>query len=186
MSFLNDTSLLNRMSQLPNGYFTNSNGKTSTAKLWLLGENDCEIVKCHLKKGKFGAYIALDLKRKPFTLLNGQKVSFVPHTENIYEKRLSEVCEAFGHKLNQRPSDMSVETYLRHVKNRLDLFIGEPVKVAVRYSKEVRKDDYGRPIEFAKYYDVTEQREDWRMSCYMFYNINFDIDWYEISRIFVE
>ena len=66
MNFLNDTSLLNRMSQLPNGYFTNSNGKTSTAKLWLLGENDCEIVKCHLKKGKFGAYIALDLKRKPF------------------------------------------------------------------------------------------------------------------------
>lgn len=186
--FLNyeQSDLLTEMSVLRTGYYTNSNGNTSQGKLWLLGYNNCQLSACELRTAKTGVhYIVIELKRKPVNVDGLKtKVSFVPHTDILFTKDLKNFLAGFDHVLKPKPPDMDENTYIRHVKNRVDTLIGQEIKVVVTYSYEPRRDKYGYQIERNKYYDETYKVFDWRMN--VFYNINRDLDWRKISSIFTE
>ena len=148
MSFLshNELEILYELASLRNGWYTNSNGNTSKGKLWLLGENECTLSGCELKLSRFNEnYITVEFKRAPLWIDGLKtKVAFIPHTEFYFnEKGLKELCLACGHILKERPSDMSVSTYLSHVYKRVNTFIGTKLKASVSHYKEAAKDAYG-------------------------------------------
>lgn len=181
--------ILKELSILRVGYYTNSRGNRSTGKLWLLGENECVLSGVNLGYGKNGmSYIVAELKRKSENVLDLKTpVSFIVHEEYLFENRLKEFCSAFEHDLKPRPRDMEINTYIRHVFNRLKLFVGQRLKVAVSLYNEPQMDGYGSNVMRNKYYDRQEQVKYWRMNL-VFYNINEtkDLDYWKIYRKFVE
>jgi hypothetical protein len=178
MSFLEpqQSDLIFAMSFLHGATYNDKPGK-----LWLLGENECTITKVSLRTSRIGNYfIAVELNRKPCTVYGlKSKVYFVPHVEYLFnEEQVIQFLKACNYELKPKPAEMSVNEYLRHVKRRVDTFIGKQIKVVVCLYKEVRKDEYGDTVMRNKYFDEQVIVEDMRMK------LIYELDWRIIFNTF--
>jgi len=176
--------LLQMMSILPPSAYVRD-GKKIPGKLWPLGINTCTLIRSRLKKTRIGTYmLAVELVRENINVVDFKtKVSFVPHVDFLTEETVKLFLSAFGYDLKHKPPNMANKTYLGHVRRRVDTFIGKELKVVVSYGKEQRRDEYGHAVKYHRFHDDIRDVFDYRMN--VSYNIGSHLDWWGISRIFV-
>ena len=183
--------LLSQLAILRNGYYENKNGTQTKAKLFFLGENVCTLAEVYFRFDKNNKmYLGCVFVKSP-EFVHGlkTKLSFIRHTEYIFnEEKVIELCAAFGHELKPKPDTMPFNDYIGHVYRRVKTFIGKELKVAIRYEKERKTDDFGDSVMRQVYYDRQDEVWFWRMKIDMFYGINEqkEVDWLKISSIFAE
>lgn len=120
-------------------------GNKATKRAFLNGINIATLEKVKLSQSRTGRlYIELTFTRKP-QIIHGSKEQFAPLVDYLFfpSDKLIELCNAFGHELKPIPDAYPIVSYLRHVAQRINTFLGKELKVAVKTYNDVVKDDYG-------------------------------------------
>lgn len=126
--------------------YRNSKDNLVSGKLMLFGENVVKLVRCEILTSKVNTtYLSLIFTCKPrkvHTLKT--KLTFTPYQEFCFtEESVKDICKAFGHDLRDKPDDMDLNVYLRHVGARIGTFVGQEIKVVIGHEKVLKIDEYG-------------------------------------------